>query len=84
MDEPFRITPPRWKRTPDGGRAVELSIEWGELPATYQKKLKKSALATGKAIIDDRIQSLQAGLDGLREDVQAYFVMMDETKEEDR
>jgi hypothetical protein len=84
MSEPFRVSQPRWKRTPDGGRAVELSIEWGELPAAYKKELKRNALATGKALIEDRIQSLQAGLDELRDDVQAMFQMLEEDEERRR
>jgi hypothetical protein len=78
VSEPFRVGQPRWKRTPDGGRAVELSIEWGELPSTYKKELKRSALATGRAIIDDRINELQAGLDELKSDVGAFFEMLEE------
>jgi hypothetical protein len=77
-NEPFRVSQPRWKRTPDGGRTVELSIEWGDTPPAFKKELKRSALATGKMMIEDRIQSLQAGLDELRSDVQAFFEMLEE------
>jgi hypothetical protein len=33
-NQPFCFSQPRWKRTPDGGRTVELSIE-GDTPPPH-------------------------------------------------
>jgi hypothetical protein len=84
MDEPFRVSRPRWKRTPDGSRSLELSIEWGDLPTTYKKELKRSALSTGRALIENRIESLQTGLDELRSDVETFFELLGEDEERRR
>jgi hypothetical protein len=81
MDEPFRIGQPRWRQLDKGRRVVDVSIEWGQLPPALEKEVRRNALAVGKALVERRMDELQAQLDALRADVQAMSEMLEEDED---
>jgi len=80
-NEPFRISQPRWKTLENGRRSLEVSIQWGALPPALERKVRRGAIAYGKALVEERIRALEAQLDGLKADVAAMGEMLEEEED---